>query len=736
MDTVPKPTFQLSLLGRFELSGPDGPIDLTSKKLAALLAFLACTAPQAHSRDKLMTLLWGSHFDAQARQNLRQALTRLRRVLGEDALISNGESVSLQPGVIACDVARFEALLADGSRDALNEAVGLYRGRLLADIAIPEEAWTEWLEAQRQRLEGLALDAMVKLGEQELEAGNHEPALSAANRAIAISSLREDAHRLIMRVLAAGGRRADALKHYEDLAALLKRELTVEPDPTTRALAAELRKSHAARPGSEVRSDPASETGAVLLPLPDRPSIAVLPFANMSGDPEQEYFADGMVDDILMALSRVRWLFVIARQSSFIYKVRSADVQQIGRELGVRYVVEGSVRKSGNRVRIVAQLIETETGAHIWADRYEGDLRDIFALQDEITERIVSAVEMNVQDAEIRRARAKPTDSLTAYDLYLRALPAWFGQTEVEYRRTQVLLGKALEVDPEYAEALGTLTDSVATRTMQGWQESWSRGVDEASRLAGRALAAGPDNSTCLASAAFTYGVLSNRFEEAFELANRALMVHPNSVVRAQSGRRGLRRLRRERQGDRPMRGGLPHEPARQQEGGDRHLLGPLVRTLPGAPLRGVHPRRQARVGIRSAGQYRPQVRCHIPRPAWPHRRGAGRDRRAHQAPARRFTRSFPATRLPPQVDAGAAYGGPAQGGVAGRIASPISGMALLRYVRVGLATPQARASHTVASGLSLGHLTAQIRWVIEPLSLVSCSFNSGHAGDRLRHGS
>ena len=119
----------------------------------------------------------------------------------------------------------------------------------------------------------------------------------------------------------------------------------------------------------------------------------MLPFANMSGDPEQEYFADGMVDDILMALSRVRWLFVIARQSSFIYKIRSADVQQIGRELGVRYVVEGSVRKSGNRVRIVAQLIETETGAHIWADRYEGDLRDIFALQDEITERIVSAVE-------------------------------------------------------------------------------------------------------------------------------------------------------------------------------------------------------------------------------------------------------------------------------------------------------------------------------------------------------
>ena len=415
-------------------------------------------------------------------------------------------------------------------------AVGLYRGRLLADIAIPEEAWTEWLGVQRQRLEGLALDAMVKLGEQELEAGNHEHALNAANRAIAISSLREDAHRLVMRALAAGGRRADALKHYEDLAALLKRELAVEPDPTHAV--ARRRAAQTSRGAVGIRSQTrlairahvAAETGAVLLPLPDRPSIAVLPFANMSGDPEQEYFADGMVDDILMALSRVRWLFVIARQSSFIYKVRSADVQQIGRELGVRYVVEGSVRKSGNRVRIVAQLIEAETGAHIWADRYEGDLRDIFALQDEITERIVSAVEVNVQDAEIRRARAKPTESLTAYDLYLRALPAYFGQTEVDYRRTQALLGKAIELDPEYAETLGTLTDSVAIGTLQGWQGSWTRGGEEACQLAGRALAAGPDNSTCLASAAFTYGVLSYRFEEAFELANRALMVHPNSL--------------------------------------------------------------------------------------------------------------------------------------------------------------------------------------------------------------
>ena len=231
---------------------------------------------------------------------------------------------------------------------------------------------------------------------------------------------------------------------------LLKRELAVEPDPNTQSVAAELRKPHMGRSGSEGKSgpEPAAGTGAALLPLPDRHSIAVLPFANMSGDPEQEYFADGMVDDILMALSRVRWLFVIARQSSFIYKIRSADVQQIGRELGVRYVVEGSVRKAGSRVRIVAQLIETETGAHIWADRFEGDLRDIFTLQDEITERIVSAIAPNVRAVEIKRARAKSYD-LTAYDLYLRALFDYHALKLESVKNAELLLRKAVELDPE-----------------------------------------------------------------------------------------------------------------------------------------------------------------------------------------------------------------------------------------------------------------------------------------------
>jgi len=165
-----------------------------------------------------------------------------------------------------------------------------------------------------------------------------------------------------------------------------------------------------------------SATSAQLLALPDGPSIAVLPFVNLSGDPEQDYFADGVVEDIIAALSRSRWLFVIARNSSFTYKGRTVDVKQVGRELGVRYVLEGSMRSAARRVRITGQLIDATTGGHVWADRFEGTLGDIFALQDQVAESVVGAIAPQLERAEIERAKRKPTESLDAYDYYLRGM--------------------------------------------------------------------------------------------------------------------------------------------------------------------------------------------------------------------------------------------------------------------------------------------------------------------------
>jgi TolB-like protein len=191
-----------------------------------------------------------------------------------------------------------------------------------------------------------------------------------------------------------------------------------------------------------------------LLSLPDKPSIAVLPFANMSGDPEQEYFADGMVEEIITALSRVRWLFVIARNSTFTYKGRAIDVKQVGRELGVRYVLEGSVRKAASRVRITAQLIDALSGTHLWADRFDGSLEDVFELQENVAVTVAGVIEPTLQATEIHRASKSPTRDLTAYDLYLRALASfpWSGRVQLVAARD--LLDEAIERDPLYAPAI------------------------------------------------------------------------------------------------------------------------------------------------------------------------------------------------------------------------------------------------------------------------------------------
>ncbi|MBV9632719.1 MAG: AAA family ATPase [Xanthobacteraceae bacterium] len=270
MRDVASPRYKLTVLGRFELSGPDGPVELPNKKLAGLLAHLACTAPVPQQREKLATLLWGSHFDTQARQNLRQALFRLRQALGHDLLIGDGDGISLAPGVIDCDATRFQGLIREGTRASLAEAVDLYKEGLLSDVNISEEAWTHWLTGERQRLEDLALDGLVKYGEIELAVGHPHRGLETAHRALAINNLREDAHRLVIQGLAAAGRKAEALKHYQKLVTLLKRELNAKPDAATDVLVAELgnaRQPSSARPVGHI-SEPA-------LPGPDRASHAM-----------------------------------------------------------------------------------------------------------------------------------------------------------------------------------------------------------------------------------------------------------------------------------------------------------------------------------------------------------------------------------------------------------------------------------------------------------------------------
>jgi TolB-like protein/Tfp pilus assembly protein PilF len=273
----------------------------------------------------------------------------------------------------------------------------------------------------------------------------------------------------------------------------------------------------------------AAEASHPTLALPDKPSIAVLPFQNISGDPEQEYFTDGMVEDIVTGLSRIKWLFVIARNSSFVYKGKSIDIKQVGRELGVRYVLEGSVRKGGNRLRITGQLIEAETGTHIWADKYDGVLEDVFDLQDKITETIVGIIEPSVRRAEIERARRKRPDNLDAYDLYLRALPHTHSAMPADAAIAIGYLEEALELDPNYAAAHAALASSREVRFR-------SAGFDEAERTEGvrharLALALGTDDASALALAALTVLHLARDFEAASGGIARALSLNASSAT-------------------------------------------------------------------------------------------------------------------------------------------------------------------------------------------------------------
>ncbi len=240
------------------------------------------------------------------------------------------------------------------------------------------------------------------------------------------------------------------------------------------------------------------------LTLPDKPSIAVLPFQNMSGDPEQEYFADGMVEDIITALSRFTTLFVIARNSSFTYKGRAVDIKQVGRELGVRYVLEGSVRKAAGRLRITGQLIEASSGAHLWAEKFDGVLEDVFELQDAVTERVVGAIETSVNQAEINRSRAKPTSNLDAYDYYLRALQQFTLYTRAGSDAAIENAQKAISLDPDYALAKALLSSTYMSRRIRGWGTT----ADPAKALAvaREAIAQDSNNPSVLRWAGLTLG--------------------------------------------------------------------------------------------------------------------------------------------------------------------------------------------------------------------------------------
>jgi TolB-like protein len=282
------------------------------------------------------------------------------------------------------------------------------------------------------------------------------------------------------------------------------------------------------RVASEALSAVAPSATNQLPASPDKPSIAVLPFANMSGDPDQEYFADGMVEEIVTALSRIRWLFVIARHSTLTYKGHAVDVKQVGRELGVRYVLEGSVRRAGRRVRISAQLIETITGAHLWADHFDGSLKDIFELQDKVAVSVAGIIEPTLQAAEIRRSVDSLTADVSAYDMYLRALAHVYSWEKERILQALDLLDRVIERDPNYGSALALAARCHFDLHVNGWSDNPEMHQCKGVKLAQQALQVGSNDPNVLRQAAFTLGYFDEDIDPAIELIDRALALNPS----------------------------------------------------------------------------------------------------------------------------------------------------------------------------------------------------------------
>lgn len=522
---------QISLLGGFEARLASGEaLPLKGRKTRALLAYLALSPSGRHTRDELATLLWSDRGQSQSRSSLRQSLAELRRALGganSSLLISERDGIALDKTAVDVDVLRFEHLIDDSSPSGLEQASALYLGELLDGIDIHDPAFEIWLRDERQRLHGRACDALSMLLDRQATADTGR-AIATARRLLALDPLREATHRALMRLYANKGERALALKQYRACRDVLAAELGIDPEPMTKKIAEEIRRS-APNAKEATGHEPEHETqGAESLTLPDKPSIAVLPFVNMSGDPEQEYFSDGITEDIIIELSRFRSLFVIASHSSFAFRGKAVDLRDVSRQLGVRYVVEGSVRKSGNRLRITAQLVDAMFNNHIWAERYDREVDDIFAVQDDVVRCIVATLTGQLGESIVSSTARKPTNSMTAYELYLRALKNRHHQFTPEKNiEARNLCEKAIEHDPRFAQAYALLADTYLTASFLGW--SGDDTSDLALEIARRAISLDKNDAFACSTLGWSY-IERTQWEEAEEQFERALLLNPNDA--------------------------------------------------------------------------------------------------------------------------------------------------------------------------------------------------------------
>lgn len=444
---------RLRLLGPLALENEGQPVPLPSKKARALLGYLALREGTAVPRSVITGLLWGERSEAQARGSLRQALSELRAALAGSRphpLAASKETITWTPGAGWIDARIVEAAADSEDDELLRGAAGFAGGELMEGLSIGEAPFEQWLVTERERFRLLAGKLRLRLMEAAERDGKLEEALSHGQALLSLDPLQEHVHRALMRLYALQSRHDAALAQYEKCRRALNDQLGVQPEPETQALARSVRTGRR----EPVATQPAP---VAALALPDKTSIAVLAFANLAGERDHAVFADGMTEDLIAALSRIAEFFVISRSSSFAYRGRSVRAEDVARELGVRFVLEGSIRIAGDRVRVTAQLVDGTTGGQVWAERYEAKLGDIFSVQDEITRSIVLALQVKLTYGETVRLWEGGTRDLRAWEKMVEGRALFSRFTRADNARARELLEEAVAIDPNYSGAIANL---------------------------------------------------------------------------------------------------------------------------------------------------------------------------------------------------------------------------------------------------------------------------------------
>jgi len=514
-------TLRLNVLGPFHAQWSDGePLEVTGKKTQGLLGYLAVESARPHSRERLAGLLWSETGDERARHNLRQALSKIRRSYGP-LISSTGDTLALDLEQCSVDARDFDALARSKDVADLERCMALYRDDLLDGLVLREELYDEWLLGAQHQFRRTACDVIERLAVTLADTDRPDEAVDVFNRRIAMDPACEPAHRHLMELFDRIGRRSDALRQYEFLADALGRELGTEPSPETNAVYERIRTAGG-------RGVPRESSPEVTSPRPSEhelPTVAVLPFDNLSG-PQDSYFVDGMVEDIITALSHFSSLMVISRGSTFAYRGREVSDRDAAAELHAQFLVRGSVRRAGDRVRLNVQLLDAHAGSTLWAHRFDREIEDVFVVQDELSSVIVATLAGRVEAARLAKARRAPPERLDAYDYVLRGKEHHHRYTREDCEAAINMFEHAVESDPGYAQAHAWLACGLGL-AMRFRPSEYDELLDRAEVAAKHGLALDESDSECLRILA-QIALMRRNLQLAIRHQERGLFLNPN----------------------------------------------------------------------------------------------------------------------------------------------------------------------------------------------------------------